>query len=604
MDRSRPVSVAVSLFGVDSYLHALWADNFKDLYKSWTSGSPSAKTTFLKTLRGQYAKYWMTRVITAAKTKDFKELNKLYVTEYELYLGDDFDYYKRGIVDQLKASKEVGLLESSHVNELVSEHGLDKRTKNYDKWQLTQNLIDLQTTSQLSRSDFKKRKPIPRKTLPLTCFKLRGGPGDACIFVVETVSSPEPSLESSTDTIFPEVGILEDNQRIVSIVTEKLTAYLESFRGRDLTLDETRAREAVVELVGRHQDKLVGAEEQLRESKVYIKQELLNTHNNQVRLARSFGVDPDLVTSPLPVETLSNYDRVRVGSHNFVREASKLSGVVEEAGGAYGKIMLANGLVAALRNQDTTSLAILGGRVGLDVGFAAMEKTGSLMARKLGTEILVKIGSRMSAFVGKIAGPIGGLADIGISIYSISNSIRALNDPAASKWQQNDAIADVVSDSINIAITATTLVASVAFPPLAPVLAVVALIVNIIGGLAVSEVRASDHVAELNAWNCAEQLSSCEADLLGVRKDFSLNPTTCDPDSEVVFRVISKNHGIHSVVEDTCARIGEELRDLILLKNDLLLLFGEDEDLLKYLDLVDTFIDGQNQVYVQNARWL
>lgn len=77
------------------------------------------------------------------------------------------------------------------------------------------------------------------------------------------------------------------------------------------------------------------------------------------------------------------------------------------------------------------NLGILGGRVGLDDGLQALEKTGSLMARKLGTEILVKIGSKI-------------------------NSIQALNDPSATKWQQNDAIADVVSDSINIAVTAAT----------------------------------------------------------------------------------------------------------------------------------------------------
>lgn len=92
-------------------------------------------------------------------------------------------------------------------------------------------------------------------------------------------------------------------------------------------------------------------------------------------------------------------------------------------------------------------------------------------------------------------------------------------------------------------------------------------------------------------------------DILGVKKDFGYYQQSGDPDNEIVFRVVNKGEDLHSVVEETCLKMGEELQDLILVKEALVDLFGEDENLLRYFNVVDAFLDGQNQAYVENGRY-
>lgn len=65
------------------------------------------------------------------------------------------------------------------------------------------------------------------------------------------------------------------------------------------------------------------------------------------------------------------------------------------------------------------------------------------------------------------------MADIGLSVWGLTKAVQRLNDPNSNKFEQKEAIADIVGESLDIAITAVTTIASIAFPPLAPLFAVV-----------------------------------------------------------------------------------------------------------------------------------
>ncbi|XP_035700896.1 uncharacterized protein LOC118433259 [Folsomia candida] len=70
-------------------------------------------------------------------------------------------------------------------------------------------------------------------------------------------------------------------------------------------------------------------------------------------------------------------------------------------------------------------------------------------------------------------------------------------------------------------------------------------------------------------------------DMFGAGKDLSTAGN--HPDNELVFRVLEKGEAIQDVVDDMCLLIGEELHDLIYLKQALLDIFGESENLLGFL---------------------
>ncbi|XP_021959800.1 uncharacterized protein LOC110855698 [Folsomia candida] len=91
-------------------------------------------------------------------------------------------------------------------------------------------------------------------------------------------------------------------------------------------------------------------------------------------------------------------------------------------------------------------------------------------------------------------------------------------------------------------------------------------------------------------------------DILGMGKDFG-NHIEGDVDSEHVFRVLTKGEILQDAVNSMCDKISQDLEDMILIKETLIDLFGEEENLVRFLDVIDTFIDGQNVTYVENIRY-
>lgn len=86
-------------------------------------------------------------------------------------------------------------------------------------------------------------------------------------------------------------------------------------------------------------------------------------------------------------------------------------------------------------------------------------------------------------------------------------------------------------------------------------------------------------------------------DILGVTKDFGYG------DGEVVFRVLYKGETLEGAVNSMCDKINQDLQDLILVKVTLLDIFGDEENLVRFLNLIDGIIDGQNFVYMENLRY-
>ncbi|OXA62053.1 hypothetical protein Fcan01_01449 [Folsomia candida] len=494
----------------EAYHRHLWEVNFPTIYETWsenkvipTKGRTPTQHVLAnhQELRRRYARYWMSKVIYSLKAKDFKGMISLFISEYKLYLGEYFNNFKSGLQKLLKTNEGIGWLKNSEIDDLVKSHGLDEQMSSLPGWDKVESLIVAKEDTKVAGKRKQNPPVVQLNKLTIACtastrtVRAASLSEHNCILLVKNKGHDESVKveKKEEESIFPKPQVIEENQQIVSIDSRKLSKYLESFRD-ELDFESVKEKETVVEVVCKNQDKLIGDEESIRRVKAMIKQEILEIHNNQNSLSKSITH----ITDQIDPKSMSNYDRVRVSSSRFARRASKFTSSTGEFGGVYGKVMLAKGVVSALRHGDYTSLEIMGGRMGLDGGLQAVENAGSVLVKKVGTKLAVKIGSKMSSIIAKVTGPIGAVVDIGISIYSLTSSVKALNNPNATKYEQNDAIADIVADSIDIAVAATAAILSIAFPPLAPVFSAVALIVNILTTIFVSVYKAANHVNQLN----------------------------------------------------------------------------------------------------------
>jgi len=55
-------------------------------------------------------------------------------------------------------------------------------------------------------------------------------------------------------------------------------------------------------------------------------------------------------------------------------------------------------------------------------------------------------------------------------------------------------------------------------------------------------------------------------------------------------------------VAETCEFLGSELADFLLVRDAILLEFDYDKDLLAYIDVIETVIDGHNEIYGDSKR--
>ncbi|OXA49047.1 hypothetical protein Fcan01_16403 [Folsomia candida] len=90
-------------------------------------------------------------------------------------------------------------------------------------------------------------------------------------------------------------------------------------------------------------------------------------------------------------------------------------------------------------------------------------------------------------------------------------------------------------------------------------------------------------------------------DLFGLRRDFS--GSNDEVASEVYYRVSRMGMDLQTAVTATCADHDQLLQEYGHLKNGLLLIFGQDEELLEFFEVVDAYLWGQHWVYDGNDRY-
>lgn len=87
-------------------------------------------------------------------------------------------------------------------------------------------------------------------------------------------------------------------------------------------------------------------------------------------------------------------------------------------------------------------------------------------------------------------------------------------------------------------------------------------------------------------------------DLLCMKNDFAN-----EKDNLIVFMVIEKKIPLDEAVRQVCEIIADELIDYDLLKRAILKEFDYDDNLNKYLDIIDSVIDGHNMLYIRGMRY-
>jgi len=87
-------------------------------------------------------------------------------------------------------------------------------------------------------------------------------------------------------------------------------------------------------------------------------------------------------------------------------------------------------------------------------------------------------------------------------------------------------------------------------------------------------------------------------DLVGMRKEFQNGQR----DNIIVFKVLSKGIPLEEAVQEICSLLASELTDYILMKRVILLEFNNDPNLCRYMDMLDSLIDGHNRIYQQSTR--
>lgn len=199
------------------------------------------------------------------------------------------------------------------------------------------------------------------------------------------------------------------------------------------------------------------------------------------------------------------------------KTASRIAHGIGTGGEAMGYFFLGKTVINGIVHGDTTSLAIVGARVGYDV---VTESTVWVGTKFFATASKVGKSTRV---LGKVAGPIGAAADIGLSIYSLTKSVQRLKS-ATNQYDRNDAIADVVSDSVDIAVTATVTIVSMAFPPAAPFVIAAGVIITFFKEVIISGFKAGNEVAKINSeipllgFEKVDEFNSRFLDFFGTRR--------------------------------------------------------------------------------------
>lgn len=131
-------------------------------------------------------------------------------------------------------------------------------------------------------------------------------------------------------------------------------------------------------------------------------------------------------------------NKVRLSGAKIVASLAKNPDIenINKAGKVYGHLMVAKGIINGIIHNDTTSLAVIGGRFGYDIVTETAVKVGEKFFNAA-----TKVG-KAARVLSKVAGPIGAAIDVGLGAWSLSKSVDRLKK-ADNKYDRDDAIADI-----------------------------------------------------------------------------------------------------------------------------------------------------------------
>ncbi|CAL8071510.1 unnamed protein product [Orchesella dallaii] len=188
--------------------------------------------------------------------------------------------------------------------------------------------------------------------------------------------------------------------------------------------------------------------------------------------------------------------RAKISPSKVAKKLSSLANTkgakgLTKATGSLSKYFQAKSIVNRMHG-DKASLTMLGARIGGEVALK--------VAIKLGMKVFSsasKVGKAFTA-LGKIAGPLGTAADIGLSVYSLMKSVERYHS-AGNVFDKRSVVADIISDSVDIGVTAPVTVASFDFPPAAPFFIAVGVVIDVLNKLVTSMFKAANEVDRINA---------------------------------------------------------------------------------------------------------
>lgn len=116
---------------------------------------------------------------------------------------------------------------------------------------------------------------------------------------------------------------------------------------------------------------------------------------------------------------------------------------------SYSHLIIAKGLINGIIYSDITAIAVIGSRLGYDIVTGEGAKAGTKFFGE-GTSV-----GKWARILGKIAGPIGALVDIGLGAWSLTNLVEAGNS------KDDAVIVDIISESIYLIVGGAALIINV-----------------------------------------------------------------------------------------------------------------------------------------------
>jgi len=320
----------------------------------------------------------------------------------------------------------------------------------------------------------------------------------------------KPTDDADTEKTILDDKILNDDPK--KNVDQPEKTKVEEIEGNKFVSEydgmDSQSKQQIAEITKNNKNKVIAdSSETTQKLNKIIELEDIKSHSSRVDYSKSVhanGDIPKIAHVPrvpdfsTPFNLMKN---TKISQSKFVRGlatiggskfGSKLLKGADKVSNPIGKFLLVKNIIKGIQSEDYVSLGITGAKIGLDLGIDKIISHGTKVFQKTGKM------SKFTKLVGKWGGPFSAVVDVGLSVWGITKAVQRLNNPSATKFERNEAIADIVQDSIDIVVTSAVASGSLAFPPFAPIFATVGVVVNLLATLSVALYKASNQVDSLD----------------------------------------------------------------------------------------------------------